>query len=208
MNEENSDKNKMNLLETYQSSNILETLQRPNTQFIRQAAQLNFRAKELINIFEKLKENLNIVFSSASLRTGAGFLINSTNFNFVEDKVENVVEVIDFDPIRNNMMVVGNIEPINESTIHWFLYRGLKDINGILIINDDEVFEIFKNRSFIELEYNDGMLNTDLSLRILKAAKDSKITILNGSIISGILITGKTLNEAYNLLETNLKQTR
>lgn len=200
------DNKKSNLLDAYQSTKLLDNLQKPNTQFIRQATQLNKRATELVNYFEKVREKLNIKIESVSHRTGSGFLINTADYEITDKKMDNIVEVIDYDPIRNNMMVIGNLPPINEAIIHWFIYRGFNEINNVIIINNLEIFELFKSGSYPELVYKDGVINTNFALNILKVVKNSKIVLLNGSIILGVLITGKSLDEVYDILNLNLKK--
>jgi hypothetical protein len=210
MNKESKKTDNNQLLEEFkefQSSTLLEKFQKPNVQFIKQGAQLNKRANDLVGYFERFAENLKIKgISSVSLRTGAGFLINTDTIEIAENKKDNIVEVIDFDPVRNNMLVIGNIPPVKDSTLHWFLYRGLANINGIIIIENTEVIEKFQLGSYPEFVYKDGMFNTNFALKVLEHAKESEVVILNGSIILGVLVTGRTLDDNFNLIQSNLKK--
>ena len=202
---EQADRNE--LLEAYKTSKVMENLNKPNTQFIQHATQLNKRARELFEYFQRFKEALKLKnISSASLRTGSGFLINNDNLALAENVLDNIIEVIDYDPVRNNMMVIGKYPPAMGATLHWFIYRGLPEINGIIILEDKDILEKFRSGSFSELVYNDGIINVDLALRILRSVKNSNVTLLFGSIINGIIITGNTMDDAFELLEINLKK--
>ena len=207
MTEETEQRNENVLLDAYHNSRILENLNKPNTQFIQNAAQLNKQAKVLLEFFHKFQENLKLnKISSASLRTGSGFLINSENISSGENELDNIVEVIDFDPVRNNMMVIGNKPAANGTVLHWFIYRGLPEINAIIILEDQEILERFNTGAFSKLVYKDGIMNVDLAIKVLKFVKESNITLLFGSIINGIILVGKTMNDTYDLLKINIQK--
>ncbi len=177
---------------------------KPNIQFIRHAKQLSSRANELVEIFIKLRDSLKINDpQSISTRTGAGFFINTESYNSKNFNRDFIIEIIDFDPVRNNLMVIGNAPPASDAVLHWFIYRGLPWINGIININDSEIFKRFSSCSYPVVEDNKNILNTELALNILKCIKTSEISLLKWQ---GILIVGKTISETYDIFKKDLEK--
>ena len=104
-------------------------------------------------------------------------------------------------------MLIGNKPPPLDAIIHWFIYRGLTQVNSIIIINEQKIIEKLKKRrkGVKTFNYSDEFLTTQLALSILKTVKDKEITILNGEVISGAIIPGKTIKDWYNKLENKIK---
>jgi hypothetical protein len=183
-------------LEPISESNVLQRLQQPNTQFIKRAYQLNRHAVQLTRTYSHLNDDLEIHdIKSISLRTGTGFIINTDNIGTSEDTPDELVEVIDYDPVRNNMMVIGNEPPVLDAIVHWFIYRGFQNINHILILNEPKIIEKYRQKEHVEFVYEDNLISVDLAMRILKQVKESKIVILSGSVVSGLILCGDTLDE-------------
>ena len=195
------------LISTLDSSrrpSLLDNYLKPNTQYIQRPKQFNRLAKEAVKIFEKLRDELNLKhIKSATIRTGSGFLINTEKYNIKDINRDNFMEVIDFDPVRNNMMVIGTEPPANDASIHWFIYRGLPEVNGIIVIDDSEIFERFKAGGFSMVENNDEILNLNLALEILKCIRDSEISLIDTRDLKGIVIRDRTLAGAFNLFKNN-----
>lgn len=178
------------------------SFRKPNIQFIKQAKLLSPRANELVLISEELRDRLHIKgLISLSTRTGSGFFINTANFEPKNFNRDNIVEVIDFDPVRNNMMVIGNEPPANDAAFHWFIYRGFPNVFGILCINESELFDHFQTDQKPVLNVDDEIMDTNFALKILRSVKDSKIILLNDQTI---IIVDETLSEAYKSLKSNV----
>ena len=182
---------------------LLINYQRPNIQFIRQAKQLSKRTNEIVEIFENFRDNLKIKdIRSASIRTGNGFFINTANFNIESFHRDNIVEVIDFDPVRNNMMLIGNEPPAPDAALHWFIYRGRQDINGIINIENSTFSKQLSATGVPKVETNAPILDLETAFQILKTVRSSTITLLDKS---NILVLDRTLKDAYDSFVTNLK---
>lgn len=183
---------------------ILNNFRRPNVQFIRRAKQLSARASELVDVFEKFRDTIKVPgLRSVSSRTGSGFFINTAYFDINNFNKDYIIEVIDFDPVRNNLMVIGNDPPASDTALHWFIYRGLPWINGAIKIDNSEILDDFPDSSYPSLELSEGTLDTDSALMILKSAKTAEITVLKGQ---GVFVVGKTLSEAYKVFSEKLKK--
>lgn len=203
MNAKNTKENLLDKISTSSSQpEILNNFRRPNVQFIRSAKQLSKRANELVVIFEKFRDMIKVPgLRSVSTRTGNGFFINTAFFDINNFNRDYIIEVIDFDPVRNNMMVIGNEPPAADAALHWFIYRGLPWINGVIKIENSEILGGFQNSSIPTIAPLGGVLDTNSALEILRKAKSADITVFESS---GVLVIGKTLTEAYNKFNEHL----
>lgn len=195
------------ILSNLQKNDILGSFNKPNTQFIQRGKQLNKRAKELEKLFKMLKDDLKISgVMNASTRTGSGFLINSMNLDFSNVDRDKIIEVIDYDPVRNNLMVIGSDPPPDEVALHWFIYRGLMEINGIIILDDSNIIKNFQDDPLAKFIHKEGLLNTEFAIEVTKHIKDHKIVALTHDKLKGVLLVGRSLDEAYNLLRLNVEK--
>ena len=70
------------------------------------------------------------VFVSRSF--GKRVLINTPPKNITNASIEDFVEIIDFDPVRNTMLLIGQKQPSRTSAIHWYIHNTLS-IDGYLL---------------------------------------------------------------------------
>lgn len=194
-------------LDVFEKTELLVNFQKPNIQFIHQPTQLNRHSFELVKVFESFRDSLKMNdVRSISSRTGIGFLVNTENLNITNFTRDNFVEIVDFDPVRNNLMVIGNGPPVSDATIHWFIYRAYPKINGIIFIDNNQILEHFRTSSFPELLLKDEILDVRLALEILEILKKSEIILMNGNHVRGILIVGKTVMNAYERFNRSYEQ--
>jgi hypothetical protein len=188
----------------------IQDLQHPNTQFIKRAVQFNKLAKVYQKISEELVFDLKISnIRSISLRTGTGFLINSEDPGFGKINKDDIIEIMDYDPVRNNLIAIGNGDkpPVLDTTIHWFIYRGLTDVNVILLLNvelnDAKFVDKLPSDRINSFQYSENLFNTTMALDLLQSLKTSglKPTILDGNAIKGIVILGNSVTEIIDQLK-------
>jgi hypothetical protein len=176
---------------------LIDNYRKPNIQFIRQAKQISRRANDIVTVFERFSDSIKVTgLQSASIRTGSGFMINTAFSNQKNFNRDYIVEIIDFDPVRNNMMAIGNDPPAPDAALHWFIYRSFPEKNGIIVIDNLDIASKLKSGSYPVLDLSARILNLDLVLKVLKEVKNSEITLLNGI---GVLIVGRTINDAVDL---------
>ncbi len=54
---------------------------------------------------------------------------------------DDFVEIVDYDPIKNNLLFIGNAEPHPYVSVHWIILGARKDKNVILHLFKDSVSE-------------------------------------------------------------------
>jgi len=133
---------------------------------------------EIIRIGKKsknLKNNIDEVV--ISLRYGKRILINAEVKAFGELKKEDILEIVDYDPIKKILLIIGQKSPIIHTPIHWLIHHARDDINAIIQINYDKLDSKFFNIAPItEKESKPGTL--EQAKEILKQLRNSKRVLL------------------------------
>ena len=143
---------------------------------------------EIIKISKKLKEtgilkkDSDAVFS---LSFGKRMIINGRVKDFSKIKREELLEVVDFDPIKNNLVLIGPAEPRIETSLHWMIHHARDDVNFVVQIKKTDLINKIKNVDVTD-RYAIGSL--DNTKEVLKALRTSKKVVIKNN---GLLFVGR-----------------
>ncbi len=131
-----------------------------------------------------------------SVSYGKRVLINAADTNLKNVSKESLLEIVDYDPVKKNLLVIGIKEPHVETPVHWLIHHARDDVNAIIQLSDRELAKNFsKKLPVTEKEYPPGTLN--LAKEVLKKLRTSKSIVLKNN---GILFTGYNLKEVEKLI--------
>jgi len=118
-----------------------------------------------------------------SLGYGRRILINGSNLDIGNIKKEDILEVVDYDPAKKNLLVIGQNEPNIETPVHWIVISARNDVNAVFQLNDEKLAEkLSKKLPTTEKEQPSGTL--ELAKEVLRALRKSKnIVIKNKSVL-------------------------
>ena len=154
---------------------------------------------DIIKIGKKLeKYNLLTKFNSViiSYKYGKRIIINANYSDLKKFKKEDLLEIIDCDPIKKIILIIGQKETHYETPIHWMIHHARKDINFILQINNEDFLTKINN---IYPSTNESLASTiDITKEILKTLRESKKIIIKNK---GILFVGNNLKELNNIIK-------
>jgi hypothetical protein len=153
---------------------------------------------EMIKLGKKLEEigladkETGIV----SLNYGKRLLINAKNIDVKQMKQHDVVEIVDYDPLKNIMMVIGTKDPCLETPMHWIVQKARHDINALLQINSTTLFEKLKG-TLPTTEKETQPITLDHAKEILKTLQKGKTILIKNR---GILFAGINIQEIQDAL--------
>jgi ribulose-5-phosphate 4-epimerase/fuculose-1-phosphate aldolase len=152
-------------------------------------------AREIIDCNRSLGDAINYgIVRSISTKYGHRFMITCAGSSGAELSADNVVEVADYDPIRNTMMLLGTNEPNLDAPLHWLIYKGLPNINGVARIYDESMMQ---NSELLKTKRNIKHINFETSLEVLEMLKKSNCIVM-GNL--GLVVIGKSLKEVANTI--------
>ena len=134
--------------------------------------------KELSKINLQLNENKALL----SARFGKRVIINGIESNIKELKQNDFLEIIDYDPIRRVLLLMGPKDPLDYTTIHWFILHARKEINFVLSIKID-IFKEKKNKNIPVIEKKYPKDSIEETKEVLKSLRDSNVIIIKDQLI-------------------------
>jgi len=128
-----------------------------------------------------------------SLRYGNNFIQTPQDRELLELVREDIIEIADYDPVRNSLLYIGKQAPDRFAPILWFIYRTYPDVNVVLILPENAGFEDTPQMD-VDLRY----INAQSSLQAMQFFKDKKAARLNSGETIFVL---KNLPESENILK-------
>jgi ribulose-5-phosphate 4-epimerase/fuculose-1-phosphate aldolase len=133
-----------------------------------------------------------------SLDYGKRLLINAKNTDLKKITQQDIVEIVDYDPLKNIMMVIGLHDPTLETPVHWIIQKARHDVNAILQINSPTLYEKFKN--ILPSTENDTPPGTlQRAKEILRTLQKGKTILLKNEGIIFVGINRKEIHEAMRM---------
>jgi len=128
---------------------------------------------------------------SISMKYGKRILINSKNSDFNDLKAEDFLEIVDYDPLKRVLLVMGPKEPRNETPVHWMIHHARDEVNVIIQIFDEQLYgQLDKKLSQTDKKYP---INTIEQVKeILLKLRDSKNVLIKDN---GVIIVGNNMKE-------------
>jgi hypothetical protein len=153
---------------------------------------------EMIKLGQRLEE-LGLADKETgivSLDYGRRLLINAKNIDIKKMNQHDVVEIVDYDPLKNIMMVIGAKDPCLETSVHWIIQKARHDINALLQINSVALFEKLKE-TLPTTEKETKPASLDRAKEILKVLRDGKTVLIKNE---GIIFAGFNIKEIQDAL--------
>jgi hypothetical protein len=154
---------------------------------------------EIIKVFKNLKE-LEIIGEKASLvfshRYGKRILINSEVEDLSNIKHEELIEIVDYDPLKNNLLILGPGEPRLEIPVHWMIQHARCEINVIIQLNEKSLVEKISDK-VTTTQHIFPVGSIEQIKDVLKNLSNSKIVVVKNQ---SVIFVGKSLEEVKNLI--------
>jgi ribulose-5-phosphate 4-epimerase/fuculose-1-phosphate aldolase len=156
--------------------------------------------KELKTI-DLLKDEINI---SISMKYGKRILINAKNIDINKLNTKDFLEIVDYDPLKRVLLLMGSKEPRVETPIHWLIHHARDEVKAIIQIDNKELSEKINEKIPItEKEYQKGTL--EQAKEILLLLRDSKVVVI---INQGVLFVGNSMKDVKNLIIKTFEESK
>ena len=134
--------------------------------------------------------------SNISLSYGKRILINASNVNLTNLNYQDIIEIVDYDPVKNIILAMGKQNPVIETPVHWIIHHARDDVNAVIQLNGEKIVNQFSENSPItEREYPSGTI--EMAKEVLKTLRKSKKIVIRNI---GCLFVGINLKEVENLI--------
>jgi ribulose-5-phosphate 4-epimerase/fuculose-1-phosphate aldolase len=153
---------------------------------------------DIVRIGKKLKEMglLKDGTGVVSLGYGRRVLINGNDVSLGDVGRGDILEIVDYDPVKRVVLAIGDKEPNVETPVHWLIHHARDDVNAVVQINSKKLAKrLSKKLPVTEKEWPPGTL--ELTKEILKALRTGKGILIKNK---GALFVGTSLKEVEDLI--------
>ena len=151
---------------------------------------------DVINFLKELESINNLTISH---RFGRRILINSKDTKLKAINKANFLELVDYDPFKKILLVMGVEDTMIDSPLHWYIHHARDDVNAILLIKDKKLEKI----PTVDNKYS--IWTVEQIKEVLGALRNSKIVNIKDV---GVLFIGdslKEINSHFSKYEGKLK---
>ena len=135
-------------------------------------------------LLEEGKGSVSIGYGNRMLITGEDALLSSLSS-------DDIVEVVDVDPIKNIVLAAGKRAPSKQTPVHWLIQRARHDVHVVVFLPNKKITEYnISDLPVTECMAPSGTI--DLAKEVLKALRNGKTIIVKDT---GLLLVGLTLHE-------------
>ena len=117
---------------------------------------------------------------------------------------EDIVEIVDYDPVKKVVLVIGKKEPPSETPVHWFIHRARTDVNAIIQLNDTTLVKHLSGR-IPATESEQPVNSLELTKEVLKTLRRSNRILIKKR---GVLVIGVSLNEVEQQIMKTCEEIR
>jgi len=160
---------------------------------------------DIIKIGKKLKEQQVLDEGTSaviSLGYGRRMLINGFVEDFSNIRREELLEVVDYDPIKRNLLVIGPCEPEPETSVHWMIHYARDEVNVVIQINDENLLGDLKSKIPV-VEKGNVIGSIEQVKNVMKGLRNSKMVGIKNL---GVLFVGSSVEEVENLVLETIKK--
>jgi len=138
----------------------------------------------------------------ASYDYGRRLVITAKNVDVKQMNQTDVVEIADYDPLKNIMLVIGIKEPCQEAPVHWIIQKARHDINILLQIQSPSLVE--RLQGILPRTEGTTLPGTlDRAKEFLRTLRKEKTILIQNE---GVLFAGINIREIEKSLHTYVKE--
>ena len=137
-----------------------------------------------------------------SLKYGKRLLINGSSSNIGDIQIDDILEIVDYNPTKKIILAIGSKNPYIETPVHWLIHHARDDVNAVIHLNSEKLAEkLAKKLPTTEKEKPPGTF--ELAKEVLKILRTSKNLVIKNS---GVLFVGNSLKEAEDSASITLRE--
>jgi ribulose-5-phosphate 4-epimerase/fuculose-1-phosphate aldolase len=159
---------------------------------------------EIVRIGKKIeKKNISKDVESliVSLRYGRRMIINGNYKEIGGIRRGEILEIVDYDPVKKILLTIGPIQPRSETPIHWMIHHARNEVNAVIQINGEKIIEKMSGK--IQSTEKEQIPGSFESIKeVLKVLRDSKSVLTKNQ---GVLFVGENIKEVEEQVFKNIK---
>ncbi len=158
---------------------------------------------EIVRIGKKIEKqgiSKDVTSAIVSLRYGRRMIINSDYNDLGGIKRGEILEIVDYDPVKKILLTIGPMQPRVETPVHWMIHHARNEINAIIQLNGDKIIKKLEGKiPSTEKEQIPGSF--ELTKEVLKILRTGKSVLIKNQ---GVLFVGESFKEVEEQVFKNI----
>ena len=149
---------------------------------------------------EKQRLSKDITSLTISLRYGRRIIINGSYNDIGAIKRGEILETVDYDPVKKILLTIGPTEPKIETPLHWMIHHARNEVNIVVQLNGEKIVEKLNGK--IPSTEKEQMPGSFESIKeVLKVLRYSKSVLIKNQ---GVLFVGGSVKDAEEQVLKNI----
>ena len=127
-----------------------------------------------------------------SIKYGKRLIINGSSSNIGDIKIEDILEIVDYNPTKKIILAIGSKKPPIETPVHWLIHHTRDEVNAVIHLNSEKLAGILAKK-LPTTEKEKPPEPFELAKEVLKILRTSKNLVIKNS---GVLFVGNSLKKA------------
>ena len=149
---------------------------------------------EFVKFGKKVKDSglsKNITSAVISVRYGKRMIINTDYSNIDKITRGEILEIVDYDPVKKVLLTMGPKQPKIETPVHWMVHHARNEVNAVVQLTGENIIRIAEGK--IPSTDNEHPVGSfEMIKEVLKELGNSKSVLIKNH---GVLFVGQNLNE-------------
>jgi len=132
---------------------------------------------EMLRLFKKIekKEFSKIIIS---MKYGRRVLINSDGNKKKDLSRKDFLEIVDYDPVKNNLLIIGIKKPLIESPLHYMIHHARKEVNIVVQIKNKKLAEKLNKKSY-QVKTKTSFITLEYIKQVLRGLREKTVVVIN-----------------------------
>jgi hypothetical protein len=156
----------------------------------------------MIKIIGELNKKLNFEDNEdiiISIKYGKRIVINCSNSNLKKMNYNDFIEIVDYNPIKKVLLLLGPNHPDFNMTLHWIIQSARRDTNVLVqLISNPLTNKLMKNNEK-QIKNNSIEISKDILIKF----RNSNIAIIKNH---GIFIIANNINEVNSIINKLIEE--
>jgi ribulose-5-phosphate 4-epimerase/fuculose-1-phosphate aldolase len=158
---------------------------------------------EIVRIGKKIEKHglsKDITSAIVSLRYGRRMIINSDYEDVGGIKRGEIVEIVDYDPVKKVLLTIGPVQPKVETPVHWMIHHARDEINVVIQLNGEKIVKKLAGKiPSTKKEQIPGSF--EMIKEVLQNLKTGKSVLIKNQ---GVLFVGGSIKEVEEQVFQNI----
>lgn len=159
---------------------------------------------EIIKIGKKIEDaglSNDVKSAVISLRYGRRMIINTDYNDIGKITRQDILEIVDYDPVKKVLLTMGPKKPKIETPVHWMIHHARSEVNAVVQLTGENIIKKAEGR-IVSTDKEQPVGSFETIKEVLKALRDSKCVLIKNQ---AVLFVGKDLKQIEEEVFKTLK---